>query len=163
VTILILGLTRLGFRKFLVITRESINYQLILTIYSVLIFKDIINASGAVDDLAKVFNEWGVPHVVLFIILPMLIGYLTGITHSYVSVAFPLILPFLYDSSGNIDYSSVQLAYTWGLIGILFSPVHLCIMLSAKYYGADITKVFKMMILPSLVLAAVSFALYYFT
>jgi uncharacterized protein len=163
VTILVLGLTYMDFKKFLAISRESINYKLIITIYSVLVFKDIINASGAVDDLAKVFNAWGVPHVVLFIVLPLVIGYLTGITHSYVSVAFPLILPFLYDSSGNIDYSSVQLAYTWGFIGILFSPVHLCIVLSAKYYGADITKVFRMMILPTLVLLAVSFAIYYLT
>ena len=163
ITILIFGLTQLGPGKLLRVARKSINYKLILTIYSVLIFKDIINASGAVDDLARVFNEWGVPHIFLFIVLPLLIGYLTGITHSYVSVAFPLILPFLMDSSGNIDFSSVQLAYTWGFIGILFSPVHLCIVLSSKYFGADIMKVFRIMIPPAIVLAVVSFALYYFT
>lgn len=163
VTILIFGMIRLGFRKLIKVSIESISFKLIVTIYAILVFKDIINASGAVDDLALVLEEWGVPPLVLFIVLPMLIGYLTGITHSYVSVAFPLLLPFLYDSSGNIDFSSVQLAYAWGFIGVLFSPVHLCLVLSSKYFKADMTKVFKRMILPAIVLAGVSFALYFFT
>lgn len=163
VTILLFGVTRLGFRKFISTSATSIDVKLVLTIYAVLVFKDVINNSGAVDELAVVFETWGVPHLVLFIILPMLIGYLTGITHSYVSVAFPLLLPFLLDSSGNVDFSKVQLAYTFGFIGVLYSPVHLCLVLSTKYFNADMNGVYKLMLLPALVLAGVSFALYYLT
>ncbi len=157
------GLTRLSPGKFLTVIKESMDVKLIGTIYAVLVFKDIINASGAVDQLAEVFNAWGVPPIILFILLPMIIGYLNGITHAYVSVAFPLLLPFFLDPQGNLDLSKVQLAYVFGFIGVIFSPVHLCLVLSAKYYDADMNGVFKKLVLPSVVLAIVSLLFYYFS
>jgi len=45
----------------------------------------------------------------------------------------------------------VALAYLGGYMGILFSPVHLCLVFSAEYYGAELRKVYRKMLLPSLV------------
>jgi len=161
--VLLFGFTRLGPGKFLKTAKEAFNLKIIGTIYAVLVFKDIINASGAVDQLAAVFQSWGVPPIILFILLPMVIGYLNGITHAYVSVAFPLLLPFFLDPQGNVDLSKVQLAYAFGFIGVIFSPVHLCLILSAKYYNADLNGVFRKLILPSVVLAITSLLFYFFS
>jgi integral membrane protein (TIGR00529 family) len=158
ITVLLFGLTRIGVKKFPMLAWRAIDFKLIGTVYAVLVFKDIILVSGAVDQLSTVFQSWGIPPIALFIFIPMLIGWLTGITHSYVSVAFPLLLPFFGDP---IDMAKVQLAYAFGFIGVLFSPVHLCLVLSTKYFNADINKVFVKLILPSLTLAIVSFAIYY--
>jgi len=158
------GISRLGLKKFLRVAYESLNIRLIGTIYAVLVFKDIIKVSGAVEELSTVFTEWSVPPILLFMVLPALIGYLNGITHAYVSVAFPLLLPFFGDPANLPEYlSRVQLAYSFGFIGVIFSPVHLCLVLSTKYFNADINGVFKRLIMPSVVLATVSLAIYFLT
>ena len=162
VVVPLFGYTRLGARKFHKTAIESLDFKIIGTIYAVLVFKDIINASGAVDELSVVFENWGVPPIVLFMVLPLLIGYLNGITHAYVSVAFPLLLPFFNATDGSIDLAKVQLAYTFGFIGVIFSPVHLCLVLSTKYFNADINGVFKKLVMPSVVLAIVSLLVFYF-
>jgi integral membrane protein (TIGR00529 family) len=154
------GFTRLGGKKFLKTIKEAVDFKILGTIYAVLAFKDIINMSGAVDQLAEAFEGWGVPPIVLFMTLPLIIGYLNGITHAYVSVAFPLLLPF-FMVDGEVDLAKVQLAYAFGFIGVIFSPVHLCVVLSAKYYGADLNGVFRKLILPSAVLAITSLLMYY--
>jgi hypothetical protein len=157
VTILLFGITRLGARRFLSVAGSGIDWNLIWTVLCVLIFKDVIAISGAVEELPGIFHEWGIPPIALFIVLPALIGSLTGITHSYVSVAFPLLIPFFGDP---IDMSKVQLAYAFGFAGVLFSPVHLCIVLSCDYFKADIHKVFKRLWLPVSVVAVVAVCVY---
>jgi len=163
VVVPLFGYTRLGAAKFHKTAREALDFKIIGTIYAVLVFKDILNASGAVDDVSVVFDSWGVPPIVLFMVFPLLIGYLNGITHAYVSVAFPLLLPFFTAADGSIDLAKVQLAYTFGFIGVIFSPVHLCLVLSTKYFKADINRVFKKLVLPSIVLAIVSLLMFYFS
>jgi integral membrane protein (TIGR00529 family) len=160
VTILF-GVTRLGWKGFMMIVTKDFDLNLPLIVLSVLIFKDIISHSGAAEDLSVTFQRWGVPELVLFAVLPMLMGYLTGITHSYVSVAFPLLIPF-FGPPGSLDLAKVQLAYTAGFIGVILSPVHLCLILSCAYYRADLNKVYKLLYLPVLLVALASLALYYF-
>jgi integral membrane protein (TIGR00529 family) len=158
VTVLLFGLVRVGASRFPGLIWRATDFKLLGTVYSVLVFKDIIVVSGAVDQLSAVFRGWGVPPIALFIAIPMLIGYLTGLTHSYVSVAFPLLLPFFGDP---IDLSRVQLAYASGLIGVLLSPVHLCLILTTEYFGADINGVYKRLFLPVGVIALVALGIYF--
>lgn len=157
VSIILFAITRLKLDVFFRCVRMGLNVKLLGTILSVLIFKDVIQVSGAVDELPAVFQQWHVPEEVLFIVLPMLVGYLTGITHSFVSVAFPLLIPFFGDP---VDLQKVQMAYAFGFIGVLLSPVHLCLVLSVEYYKSEIAPVLKMLLLPSAVIAAVSIIVY---
>ncbi|RLF83982.1 TIGR00529 family membrane protein, partial [Thermococci archaeon] len=77
---------------------------------------------------------------------PFLIGLMTGISFAYVGMAFPLLLPFF------TGFDKIALAYLSGYMGMLFSPVHLCLVFSAEYYNADLGKVYKAMLIPGLVL-----------
>jgi len=155
------GLLHLGFRKSLESLKTSINWQIVGTIYAVLVFKDIINNSGAATELSDVLTAWGVPPLLLFMLLPLIIGYLNGITHAYVSVAILLLMPFLGGSNGEPDLAKVQLAYAFGFIGVLYSPVHLCLALSIKYFNSDMNAVYRKMTLPVLLLALVSLVIYF--
>lgn len=157
VTVFLFGITRLGVKRFFRTAFVNLNYQLPLIVLTVLIFKDVIGNSGAVDSLGRTFQQWGIPPIVLLLVLPAIMGYLTGITHSYVSVAFPLLMPFF----GNpIDLAAVQLAYMAGFVGVILSPAHLCLILSADYYKADMNKVFRMIFAPVGLVLAVSIGIY---
>jgi uncharacterized protein len=159
VTVFIFGWPRLGTRKFFHTLGTSFDYRLPLTVLNVLIFKDVISHCGAVEELSTTFQEWGVPELALFIILPALMGYLTGITHSYVSVAFPLLLLFFGDP---VNLAKVQLAYTAGFIGVILSPVHLCSILSCEYFHADFNKVLRMCYAPIAFVFVISLLIYFF-
>jgi hypothetical protein len=50
----------------------------------------------------------------------------------------------------------LALAFGSGFAGVMLSPLHLCLVLTREYFNADITKVYRLLWLPSLlVLAAV--------
>ena len=157
-TVLLFGIPRLGGSGFVRCIRKAFNYKLLGTLLSVLIFKEIIGASGAVEELPDIFESMHIPGATLLILLPMLIGYLTGLTHTYASVTFPLLLPFMGDP---VDISKAQLAFAFGFIGVLLSPVHLCMVLSVDYYKSELPKVVRMLIAPCSVIALVSLLLYF--
>lgn len=159
-TVILFGIPRLGFRRFFKVIITNFDFRLPLTVLSVLIFKDVITNSGAVDNLSTAFQTWGIPPLALFLVLPFLMGYLTGITHSYVSVAYPLLMPFFLDN-GQVDLASTQLAYTSGFVGVILSPVHLCLILSLDYFRADFNRVLRMLYAPSLLVLLVSLIIYW--
>ena len=160
VTLLLFGLPRLGARGFVKAILSEFDFRLPLTVISVLVFKDVIGNSGAAGDLGATLQRIGIPPIALMIFLPALIGYLTGLTPSFVSVAFPLLLVFF---GSPPDLSKVQLAYTAGLLGVMLSPVHLCLVLTVDYFKADLNKVFRMLYPPVLTIITASLLYYFLT
>ena len=88
------------------------------------------------------FNQYHIPPFVVIMILPYLAGFMTGVTVAYVSATFPLLLAY------PMSYPAIALAYASGYAGHLTSPVHLCLVLSAQHFKADVYKVIKR-VLPS--------------
>lgn len=83
------------------------------------------------------FNMFGVPPFVVIILLPYLAGFMTGVTVAYVAATFPLLLAY------PMTFPAIALAYASGYGGHLTSPVHLCLVLSAQHFKADIYKVIR--------------------
>ena len=57
----------------------------------------------------------------------------------------------LVSTSGS---SGILLAYAGGLMGIMVSPVHLCLVLTKKYFGASFKGLY-MRLLPVVILASI--------
>ncbi|NOZ25607.1 MAG: DUF401 family protein [Nitrospirae bacterium] len=74
---------------------------------------------------------------VLFL-LPFLTGVLTGITVGFVGSTFPLIM-----SLAGSDPHAFTLAFASGFIGVLLSPVHVCLVLTREYFNADMWGIYK--------------------
>ncbi|HHE75646.1 MAG TPA: DUF401 family protein [Candidatus Aciduliprofundum boonei] len=88
------------------------------------------------------FKLYHIPPFVVIMILPYLAGFMSGVTVAYVSATFPLLLAY------PMSYPAIALAYASGYAGHLTSPVHLCLVLSAQHFKADVYKVIKR-VLPS--------------
>ncbi len=86
------------------------------------------------------FNMYHIPAFVVIIILPYLAGLMTGVTVAYVAATFPLLLPYI---STPASFPAIALAYASGYAGHLTSPVHLCLVLSAQHFKADVYRVIK--------------------
>jgi len=72
----------------------------------------------------------------------------------------PIVVALSSGAEGGL-MAGFSIAYASGFLGILFSPVHLCVLLSAEKFGTHIGAIYRWMILPGLAVAcllAVQFA-----
>jgi len=114
------------------------NLALILLIVSIMLFKGIMTDSGAVMDIRDELITYNIPVILLIVIMPFLSGFIMGIAIGFVGASFPLIIPLfpLNDAFTYLSYAA--LAYTFGYMGMMLSPVHLCFILTREFFKAGI-------------------------
>jgi hypothetical protein len=96
------------------------------------------------------------PYIVLFII-PFFIGTMTGISSAALGIGLPILLPIIVQGEANLYYA--MLAFTGSFIGVMISPMHLCLVVTKNYFKADMGKIYKMLILPLIIIALSSLVL----
>jgi len=120
--------------------------KIIFLLLALMYFKYILQITGAVNALPKAIIQLNLPVTFVVILTPFIVGLMTGISFAYVGMTFPLLLPFF------TSFDKIALAYLSGFIGILFSPVHLCLVFSAEYYKAEMGKVYRKLLVPGAIL-----------
>lgn len=128
------------------VAKYALQPKIVFLLISVMYFKKVLEVTGAVETLPKTILSMNFPVVAVLMITPFIVGLMTGISFAYVGMTFPLLLPFMS------DYRWMALAYLSGYMGMLFSPVHLCLVFSAEYYGASLGRVYRELLLPSVLL-----------
>jgi integral membrane protein (TIGR00529 family) len=129
-----------------IIARTGTSAQVLITVVMVIYFKQMLEASRAVDGFHQGLSQLGVPPLVLLVLLPFAIGFMTGIAIAFVGVAFPIILPIL--TGGDNLFVYLMLAYVSGYCGVLLSPLHLCLVLTKDYFKAELRKVYRILVAP---------------
>ncbi|USS40249.1 TIGR00529 family membrane protein [Thermococcus aggregans] len=127
------------------VLKYALQPKIIFLLISVMYFKKLLEVTGAVEALPATILELNLPIVLVITLTPFLVGLITGISFAYVGMTFPLLAPFF------TGFDKIALAYLSGYMGMLFSPVHLCLVFSAEYYKADLGKVYKTMLIPGFV------------
>ena len=119
--------------------RHGFSWDVLVMIAGIILFKETMEASGSVRNLGRVFIEHGIPLVPVFCLLPFLAGLLTGHTVGFVGSTFPLLI-----SIGDpVPLSLLSLAFASGFVGVLLSPVHLCLILTREYFKADLSGIYR--------------------
>jgi len=144
--ILVIGLFifyRYGVIKILKALRYGFALDVILLVLGVMLFKELMEGTGAVRNLGEFFISRGIPIMPLLFILPFISGFLTGITVGSVGSTFPLLLHMLHGS----PLGAVSFAFASAILGVLLSPVHVCLILTREYFKADMWMLYKKMLL----------------
>jgi integral membrane protein (TIGR00529 family) len=147
---LLIFLKKVKSKDILRLLRETVTFDVVVLILGIMIFKNLLDASGAVKVMPEQMMLLGIPKVAVTGIIPLTIGLLTGVTSAFVGVSYPILLPFLIPH--QVDWGLVMLAYACGLMGVMLSPVHFCLILTKDYFKADLLKVYKLMLAPALLL-----------
>ena len=121
------------------------------------IFGEMMLRSGAIEGISKLFVSAGMPLVLLAVVLPAVVGFFSGMTIIYVSTTFPLLLGYPGVSENPLPV--VALAFSAGYCGMLLSPLHSCLVVSTRYFRADLLGPIKRMIVPCCVILATGGAL----
>ena len=149
-----------------VATRRKILFNrklgsMVYMVASILIFKGILEDSQAVDAVSSDLLRWGIPLTVVAVILPMLVGLVSGITIAFVGTTFPILISLIQASPAShalLPY--LILGLVSGFVGVLFSPLHVCLLLSNEYFETSIDQVYRHLLVPCL--AMLIAALLYF-
>ncbi len=128
------------------------NYNMMGLIFGVMVFKQMIEASGSVEIIAEILATTGLPLEVMIVILGMIPGYLLGVNTASMGILIPIFAP-LIPAVGAGPY--ISLLFTASFLGYLLSPIHLCLVLTKEYFVTDFSFVYKALSLPSLTMIVV--------
>jgi integral membrane protein (TIGR00529 family) len=149
---------RLGPARVWQVLRHGVSLRPVLLIIAVMLFRQVLESTGAVSSIPTALTAAGVPTPLILFFIPMLAGLLTGLAVGAFGVSFPVIMPLLV--AGGLNMGAVALAYTGGFLGVMLSPLHLCFSLTRDYYQAEWGPNYRMLLPSILAVAAVAAALY---
>ncbi len=136
---------------------EILNNKAILTMIYMIVaiygFKAILEDSHAIIDVSAFLAEQHIPLVLVIIVLPALVGLISGISLAFVGTTFPIVISLLNTLSieGTAMLPYLVLAFAAGFMGVMMSPLHICLILTREYFRADFGKVYTHLWKPSLV------------
>ncbi|MDY0042696.1 MAG: DUF401 family protein, partial [Desulforhabdus sp.] len=112
---------------------------LILVIVAIMAFQGILISSHAVDGVKADMTSYGIPPLLIILLMPFLAGLITGVAVGFVGASFPLIIP-LFPPHHGLDYLLYgSLAYVFGHLGQMLSPVHVCLLVTRDYFSSKMT------------------------
>jgi len=140
--------------------KYGLDPKILFLLYAIMLYKATIEGSDAAYALFSDMQNIGLPALTVLAALPFLMGFATGIGMGFVGISLPLLVPFLTLGSELNSYA-LLLAYTSGMVGLLLSPVHLCLILSTEYFKASLARVYRYILPPLLAIEAVAVLIYY--
>ena len=120
--------------------------KIVWLIFALMVFKKVLEASGALDAVVRVVPPHGLSAYVLLFAAPFVVGLLTGVNQAFVAISFPLLVSVI--GTGKPDMVLMTFAYVSGFVGILLSPAHLCLALTADYFKAEMRDVYRILAWP---------------
>jgi integral membrane protein (TIGR00529 family) len=138
---------------------KSLKLDLVVMIFLILLFKTVLTNSKAMEQVAASFIRMHFPFIVLILLIPFLVGFVTGITMAFVGIAFPLLLPFM-KVNGDLNLGLLMLGYEAGYLGLMLSPMHLCLSATAQYFKVEYKDILKKLLIPQLIVLGFALLLY---
>ncbi len=137
--------------------RDEFSWDIAVLFVGSLALMKVITVGTAATNLIAILQNWHIPVDFVVFALPFFIGLLTGLTSAYVGVGFPIVVS-LFPLCGGTN-SGALIGFAGGLMGILASPVHLCLVLTKEYFGAKYKGIYYILI-PAIGLTAALIFLY---
>jgi len=158
----------LSIKKWLqmIFSKESLSLALLVVIirlYGAYIDSPLPHGTLLIDMVRNELLSWGIPFVFLYALLPYICGLTTGICVGFVGASFPLIMNLLGNNPPvNQIMAVTALGYGFGYIGMILSPVHVCLVVTNKYFCTSPFTAMRHLVKPSLCVLAGATGLYVF-
>jgi len=153
-----LGLRGLGG----VFSRWSI-YGLLVLILSIMAFQNVLHVTRAGAEMGSELQAMRVAAVLVVAVLPFIAGMVTGLAVGFVGITFPILNEMVAPSQGGVMSASYMvLAYACGHLGMMLSPLHVCHVVSNKYFGTTFGPTYRR-IFPAAGITLVLAVIYFLT
>jgi hypothetical protein len=150
---LITATQRLPLANVWTILQKKIPWKTVTVIFSALIFRQILDNSGAVVAVSASLTRLNVPLALITFTVPFIAGLLTGLSSAAYSIGFPVVAPLLIESGGAVPLEWATWLMAGGLLGVMLSPMHLCLALTRVYFKAEWGPIYRQIASAALVVA----------
>lgn len=133
--------------------------RMVLTVLGIMAFKGMLVHSGAIEQVRLELAAYHVPSLVVVSLLPFIAGLVTGIAFAFVGVSFPLVVALL--PQGHSPFPYAVLAYGFGYMGMMLSPLHLCLLVTKEYFRADLIEGYRYLWKPAVFCMICTLLLYF--
>jgi len=110
--------------------KAAASWQMSFLIFGVCVLRGMFGVSGAAERLPAALAAVHVPAMVACFVAPFTVNVIVGYNLAGVSMTFPL-LAGLFEQTGA---AGVAVAYAGSYLGMMSSPVHLCLALTREYF-----------------------------
>ena len=133
----------------------------IVRIYGAFVEARLPGGSLLVEVMRQELQGWGVPVLLCVMILPFLSGMVSGLVIGFVGASFPIVFSLLaQDAPLHLVLSTTTLAYGFGYMGMILSPVHICLIVTNEHFKTRILHSIAALVRPAV--AVLAGALAYF-
>jgi integral membrane protein (TIGR00529 family) len=130
----------------------------IILIFGVMTLMYAMESTGIAEEFYEELLRLSIPPGLVAFAVPFVVGLLTGVTSAYIGVGFPIVLPLL--GTESLTYrAGMLLAFAGGFMGVMASPVHLCLVLTARYFGASLAGTIRQIAVPIILTSCISWIL----
>jgi integral membrane protein (TIGR00529 family) len=154
-TILLAGLlNRLSLRTWGSILQQGLPPRTALLVIGIMLFKRTVEVTGAASTIPAAFASLGLPPQIVIFVVPLAVGLSTGMISAAIGISFPLLYPIIVGNSVHLNYA--VFAFTGGFVGMLLSPLHLCLALTRDYFQAQWGPLYRMLVPSVAVVTAIA-------
>jgi len=141
--LLLYFLLHIDTKTYIGIMKKSFTWNLAIAIFGIMILREMIRISQIHVLITETMQNLAFPALFIVILIPLLLGTLTGYNLGAVALSYPLVESF-FAFTGVQLLGLTSLLFMSSLIGYLISPIHLCNVLSSEYLKTDTTRMYKM-------------------
>ncbi len=120
---------KLNFKNLLL---RGMNPPLMLGIAGIMVFRELVVGLEGAFIVINAIVQSGVPTATLFIIIPLLVGWISAAFPIAIGITLPLLFPLVQAQNGSIFY--LVLLYASAFFSYYLSPIHLCQVVSNNYF-----------------------------
>lgn len=118
--------------------RSAFEHRLLVSIYFIMLFKDISSATGVVETLPEVLGTLPLP-MFIFYSLIFFFGTLVSSIQAMVVIGIPLVFLSLPTAGLPLFILLIGMGY----IGNMLTPTHICLPIISEYYQIDFSQLIK--------------------
>ncbi|MGI6113751.1 MAG: DUF401 family protein [Mahellales bacterium] len=125
----------------LLAARNGVKWDMVFAMAGVMVFKDVVAATGFLNEISVFLVDKGAPLFVLAVLFPFIAGMITGNNSAAIGLTAPLFLLMLPEGINAVPY--YNLIFIGSSTGYIASPFHMCLVLTVEYYKASLPSVLR--------------------
>ena len=139
----VMRVNRLNSKDFWTALVDRNTLPMLVLICGIMVFKGALIDSQAVLEIREEMVRYQIPFLIVVVAMPFISGLITGITIGFVGATFPLLVP-LFAGLSPLDFLlHASLAYVSGYVGMMLSPVHICLLVTKDYFKASLAASYR--------------------
>jgi len=116
-------------------TLQMMGIVLALHIYGGYIKADLPNGVPLIEVMRGDLDRWGIPLPAVMMIIPFISGVAFGVAFGFVGASLPIVVSLLGPHPTLVELlSTTVLAYGCGYLGMMISPMHVCIVVTNEHF-----------------------------